>query len=236
MPVDAPALVPPALERRRVHPHDQHIPPAVVGCVREVAVETGVAALVRAQDVAVEPYRAVAEDAVELHPQALPEVLGGQVEALAVPADRAVLEAVTDIAARVEGLLDHEVVGQVQHAPAAVIEAWRGRAAGLAGLDRAVGVGMVDRRAGLQVAQLKAPAGVHQQAGAKVVHGWFSCPDRVRVPRRVRRAPHQSWGPSHTARHPRPIARSASVHAQSATRSPARRAHTHRACAARRSG
>ena len=104
-----------------------------------------------------------------------PESDAGMTNDLAIPADAALgkvfadgLVAVAAAAARVERRLHRPVVGQVQFAPAAVVEFRARRAPGVAGLGEVIehlarrrGIKIL-RRVG-RVAKGKAPAEIHQQ-------------------------------------------------------------------------
>ena len=129
VPVDARALVEPSLEPARVHARGNRVFFAKVDEIRDVRPEGIVAALVMADEPAVDVKRRVAKRAVELQPDALAAVRLRQVEGPAIPAnarrgksgaDR--LEAVTHIRRRVEGQLDRPVVRQVDRAPCGIIE------------------------------------------------------------------------------------------------------------------
>ncbi len=129
VPVEAGALVEPALAQRRVHPHRQRVAPPHRRQVGQVEAERGVAAEVLPHILAVEKHHGVAEHAVELHPHALAGRLGRQGEDVAVPAHAGGgvvapqrLAAVRhQLPVLVEGQLHRPVVRQLDRLPAAVV-------------------------------------------------------------------------------------------------------------------
>ena len=85
--VDSRALVEPAVARRGVHAHQQHIAAAGIGKIGDVEAEGIVAAAVAADVEAVEDHHGFAVGAVELDRDALARVRRGKLEDAAVPAD-----------------------------------------------------------------------------------------------------------------------------------------------------
>src|SRR5207248_2630176 len=108
--VDAAALVPPALEGARVDVDRQHVRRAGVRDPADVVAERRVAALLLAEELPVQPELAVAEDAVEVEPEALPAGRGRKRKGLPVPGGRRRAETVVLVRLRVDRLFDHVVV------------------------------------------------------------------------------------------------------------------------------
>jgi len=178
MAVDAGAFVEPAIGVGRVCTHHNHVPGAVVREIGDIVTEGRVAAHVAAQEVAVENHHRVAVHPVEFEPQAAPEVGGGQIEQLAVPADagrrkrrpsglepRVIRESSLDCS---KGNSTAQSCGQVDGLPLAVVEV-RARGgqhpAGLRKLAATAESEVALRIAG--VAEMKAPAEIEQQALAR---------------------------------------------------------------------
>ena len=164
--VDPGALVEPALGLGGVDPHGHDVAPAGLGDVGDVVAEPAVAALVVADEPAVDEDRSVAVHAVELEPEA-PTGLGGgsrQRERPAVPGDAVLregaaegLEAVPAVAAPIEGQLDGPIVREVDAAPARVAEHDAGRTDARAGLRQVLAGAPV-------VAEVEFPSEVEEQA------------------------------------------------------------------------
>ena len=173
MPVDARALVEPALLHRRVHPDGDDVVAAVVEVVGEVVAEASVAARVAAEVEAVDPHDRVAKHAVELDADAPAEVGGRDGEDLAIPADGtpgnvepAGLVSVAGTGFGVEWRLHGPIVRQIELPPPAVFECRGGRTVGITGLGH-IGefAGPVEKITGLVewVPKGETPAGVHEQ-------------------------------------------------------------------------
>ena len=86
MPVNAPALVEPAFFQRGVGTDAKQVLAAVVQILRDVIHLRGIAAGLVPQVETVDPHAGVAEDAVELQPEMLAQVLLRNGEGLAIPA------------------------------------------------------------------------------------------------------------------------------------------------------
>ena len=127
--VDASTLIEPTLFKGGIGAHADHIVAAIVQIRRDIVVLGEIAALCTSAVEAVHPYAAVAEDAVEEQGDMLALVFLVDVEGLAVPTHRGLgiavahgLVAVRVAALTAEGQLHHEVVGQVDGLPTAVIK------------------------------------------------------------------------------------------------------------------
>src|SRR6185369_7248568 len=137
-----------------VNAHGDDVAGAVVQVVGQVVAEAGIAALVAAEAVAVDPDDAVAEHAIELDGDAAAEVRLGDLEGAAIPADAVLGMIGTDGAKTVlaeflvplgiERQFDRPVVREVDGAPVAVIERGAGGAAVFTRLHQRSGAGIAE--------------------------------------------------------------------------------------------
>ena len=178
VPVDAGALIEPAVAQSRIHPDQQHVRSAGQGEIGQVEAERIVAAAVPADVVAIEDDHRFPVGAVELDRDPPAGIGGGQVEDAAVPAHAGLRvvapQRVGALAGQrrvvLERQFDGPVVRQVHRLPVAVVV---GQVAGgkeTAGLLEATGPAGAETEvlAGvIRVAEVEPPAEIQQQALAR---------------------------------------------------------------------
>ena len=167
MPVDARTFVKPAFRFRRIHPHGNRVPAAVMRHVRNVLAERIVAALVMAHAPAVDPYRRVAEHPVEGQPDALSLVRLRQFKRPAIPRDAVGrilyaqgVKAMAAVGGPVERQFHRPIVRHIDGTPKGVVKSCRCRPRTGAGIFQVQRIRPV-------VTQVEFPVGIQRK-----VLGW----------------------------------------------------------------
>ncbi len=170
--VDTRALVPPALELRRISPNHERVFAAVIEHVGQIVARGSVAAIMTPEIVSVDGHFVISIDAVEFHADSPTNVHAGDLENAPVPADACArvvpserletMEKELGVIDEIE--LDGPVVGEIDGLPGAVVEIdCRGREGRTLGRRRRLGeaevLGRIER-----MPQVKSPSGIKQKS------------------------------------------------------------------------